>query len=489
MKAMKIWIVTTGSSDVQLNKNNKWTDLFRNVRSQVKRGFAPTEGTDQRFLAPARVMGTVYSQPQAKQYFGDLTFPLLHNFIGKIQNEAINQIILILTDQTAVFSPEEKRSQYSAYWQDTCTLQPILETYLKDKFPQAELKPLLLKPQLPTEGLDDWNYVLELVQGEFSKSEFDFPKESTIYVSHQAGTPAISSAVQFSSLAKFGERVEFLVSSERDSNLTRILDGSIYLRGIRFLEAKALLDRHDYSRVKELLASYLTPEIEKLLDAAIEWNFANFEEFIKKLENHPNFAEDVQERQGAENWWWTAYESAYLAVVRLKQGNTVEAMFHSFRAVEGLLRQWVDKFYSEEIKQTKHPRWKENERWNRNLHKYGEDLYLFLSIKKKIDKGRTPDIWIFGNQAFKKRNDLFHQLKGLQDKKAVFDSWRSPNEKQWRDDPDNKWKARVLNCLNFVSDETFEFLDKEDQRGKVASLMVKVDEKLKHAIAQSEHTP
>ena len=32
--------------------------------------------------------------------------------VGQIQNQDINQIILILTDQTAVFSPEERRSQH-----------------------------------------------------------------------------------------------------------------------------------------------------------------------------------------------------------------------------------------------------------------------------------------------------------------------------------------------------------------------------------------
>lgn len=487
---MKVWIITTGSSDVQLNTKDRWISLFRNVKSQVdERGFTPTEGIDNRFLAPARVLGTVYSQTKAKEYWDDLAFPLLNNFVGQIQNQDINQIILILTDQRAVFSPEERRSQQSPYWQDTCALEPILETYLHSKFPKAELKPLLLQPKLPNEGLDDWDSVLTLIQGKFSK--LTFPNESTIYVSHQAGTPAISSAVQFLSLTKFGQRVKFLVSSERDSNLTKVLDGgSTYLRGIRLQEAKILLERHDYSGVKELLAPYLKdePEVKILLDAAIQWNFAKFDEFAKKLLQHSdgNFSKEVQERTKEENWWWTAYESAYLGVVRLKQGNTVEAMFHSFRAVEGLLRKWVEHHHSDKIYHGNRGKViRVSDEQTFNLH--GQDLYRFLEFCYDISK--NDDIGIFGHHVFKKRNNLFHQLEGLQDKKAVFENWRSPNEKQWRDDAENKWKTRILKCLNFVSGETFEFLDKEDKNGKVANLMAIVHKKLESAIANYELTP
>lgn len=164
-------------------------------------------------------------------------------------------------------------------------------------------------------------------------------------------------------------------------------------------------------------------------------------------------------------------------------------MFHSFRAVEGLLRQWVNEFYADEINQTKHPRWEENERWDRNLNKFGQDLYWFLTLKKTVDrtkditKNTTPDIFIFGTQVFQKRNDLFHQLKGLQGKEEVFDNWRSQNEKQWRTDPEGEWKKRVLTCLNFIAKENLPN-DKEFKLLEEASLMVKVHQELEKAIAQ-----
>ncbi|NER26162.1 MAG: hypothetical protein F6J89_00425 [Symploca sp. SIO1C4] len=470
---MSIWIITTGNSDVQLNTKAHWQNLLRIAKRQLdNRGFTPTEGTDNRFLAHARAMGAVYSQPQAKEYWGDLAFPLLDNFIGQIQNEKIDQIILILTNQAAVFSPEERRSQHHPYWQDTCFLEPILTTYLKDKFPQAELKPLLLQPESSSEGLDDWNSVLTLIQGEFSK--LDFPKQSTIYVSHQAGTPAISSAVQFSSLAKFGERVNFLVSNERDSKLTRVLNSSTYLRGIRLQEAKALLERHDYSGVKALLSSSLNDEIKDLLDAAIQWNFAKFDEFAKAVEEAAEkyakdnewwqtLEEEVQAR--SNEWWWTAYESAYLGVVRLRQENTVEAMFHSFRAFEGLAIKNAErhgisgKFGRRAFKCLRHRKQAE---WNR--HPYIKTL---IELDTTGEKQR--------NDLLDKRNNLFHQLQGFQ-KNDLFKAW---------DSDESHWQEKVLGCLNFVSGETFKFLDREESDGTVASLMVRVHEKLDNAITQS----
>lgn len=515
---MNVWIITTGSSDVQLKTTDRWTKLFRDVRSQLgDRGFAPTEGIDKRFVAPARVMGTVYSQPHAQEYLGDLAFPLLDNFVGQIKNKVIDQIILILTEQTAVFSPSERRSQHSPYWQDTCTLEPILTTYLKGKFPQAKLKPLLLQPKSPTEGLDDWDSVLTVIQGEFSK--LDFPNESTIYVSHQAGTPAISSAVQFSSLARFGRRVKFLVSSERDPNFTKILDSSTYLRGIRLQEAKALLERHDYSGVKELLAPYLKPETKDLLDAAIQWNFAKFEDFaeamIEAAAKHSKDNEwwktiDSVVKARSKEWWWTADESAYLAVVRLEQENTVEAMFHSFRAVEGLLAKWVDEydgFEKQGRKITKQDKkiklshkivapW-DNTKKTDLVNAYGQGLYFAFEFFKDVDKNKDAefDIWTFGNYVFNIRNSLFHNLEGLKDKEAVFKAWKISSDddkerkdkieqKQKDDEMKQKWKDRVLGCLNFIAEPNPPFTSVEE-----ASLMFQVHKELEKAIAQYEHTP
>ncbi|MFP4413263.1 hypothetical protein [Coleofasciculus sp.] len=475
---MNIWIITIGNSDVQLWTKDHWTNLQRTVRGQLDdRGFTPTEGTDDRFLVPGRVMGTVYSQSQAQDYWDDLAFPLLDNFVGLLREEniEIDQIILILTDQETLFSRSQRRSTQSAYWQDTCTLEPIVATYLKHQLPQAQLKRLLLQPQSPTEGLDDWDSVLKLIQSELA--QLDFPDAATIYVSHQASTPAISSAVQFETLLRFGHRVQFLVTSERDKELTKILKGSTYLRGIRQQEAKTLLERYDYSGVKALLAPYLKTEVGILLDAAIQWNSAKFDDFAKKVLEYPDnqLRQAVQERTTADNWWWTGYEAAYLGVVRLEQGNTVEAFFHSFRAVEGLIRLFADAKYKDKIEFNKHgaPYIKFSNKNCFNL--YGRKLYEFLEYhycksSQPIDPEKDKDIWQFGEVTFDKRNQYFHQLFGLSEQ-DVFDAWDTDNRMDW--------EARVLGCLNFIAepDSPFTALD-------TASLMYLIQGKLEEAIAQ-----
>lgn len=497
---MSVWIITIGSSDVQLNTKAHWQNLFRTAKSQLgDRGFIPTDGTDNRFLAHARVMGTVYSQPPAKDYWGDLAFPLLDNCVGQIHHEVIEQIILMLTDQTAVFSPEEKRSQHCPYWQDTCSIEPLLTTYLKEKFPQAELKPLLLQPKSPTEGLDDWDSVLTLIQGEFSK--LDFPGESTIYVSHQAGTPAISSAVQFSSLAKFRERVKFLVSSERNVNLTKVLDSSTYLKGIRLQEANALLKHYDYEGIKDLLSPYwkkpatsLEEKISGLLEIAIQWNRAEFKEFGNLAKDK---IEGAKERIDEPWAWWIGYESAYLAVVRLEQENTVEALFHSFRAAEGLICEWAEWRYKKHIDYKKDketdlesplikrsiitelPDYLKKQFDNKDASKnqssvglYSFNLYELLRQSRKCEK--DPRINVVWKVAAKWRNKYFHQLLGLQ-AQTVFDAWDTQNRADW--------EARVLNCLNFIAEPKPLFTSLKE-----ASLMSQVHQKLKKALEQYELT-
>ncbi|MBF2029761.1 MAG: hypothetical protein IGS48_23900, partial [Oscillatoriales cyanobacterium C42_A2020_001] len=428
---------------------NVWSDWYQKIKGSLydidRRRFTPTRTVDDAgvpYRMAARVLGLVYEKLD-KSIIEQLEFPLLQQFQQKLKNKqvSISQIMVLISDQSRVFEEKERDSHYCPYWQDTCLLYPILADYLQQQFPAAEIMPLLLEPESATEGLDNWNEVLALVQRKIGALTVE---PETAYVSHQAGTPAISSAVQFASLAKFGDRVRFLVSNEYRPEQTGFVESSSYLRGIQIEQAKKLLERHDYSGVQALIGFHLKDEDSKvLLNAAIQWNFAKFEEFANEVEKLSS--QDLQSlvqtaKDRRKNWWWEAYEAAYLGVVRLKQGNTVEAMFHSFRAVEGLLKTWSDKCHPGELKKTKHPKWQKNERWDRNLNPYGQDLYWFLTAKKDVDKNtdikqnKTPDIFIFGSRIFDQRNELFHQLKGLKGEKEVFENWRSPNEPQWKQD-------------------------------------------------------
>lgn len=500
---MNIWIMTTGNSDVKLKIDDNWHTLFKKVRNQLHNcQFIPTKplntDDDEPFVVPGRAMGMIYGTQLTDEYYQDLLFPLLDTFKGKLLEKdetKPNKIILIMTNQETVFDDEDRKLERSPYWQDTCTLKPILELYFKKNFPEVKsIDYLELKPKSKNEGLDNWEQTLVLVQQEFSTLKFD--EDATIYVSHQAGTPAISSAVQFISLARFGKRVKFLVSNEYEKKPLDPIDSSEYLRGIKFQEAKALLKRHDYSGVKELLDSYLTPKIQILLDAAIQWNFAKFEDFGKKIKDEiksSSFQELIKEveKRTEENWWWTAYETAYLGVIRLEQENAVEAFFHSFRSVEGLISKWAESCFSDHVepnndspllkisildvfpnylgKKDQAERKAEFEK-KTTLILSGFPLYALLRADRPNWKQDCKDLTIFIEKISPRRNKLFHRLKGLQ-KDEVFQEWQVKNQ--------GEWEARILRYLNFVTKQEFSSLEE-------ASLMSKVHKELEKAIAQYE---
>lgn len=494
---MNIWIVTTGSSDVKLKTDENWGNLFRNARNQLyDRRFAPTRppntDDDEPFLVPARAMGIVYGTQLTGDYYQDLHFPLLDAFSAKLLEKGRttpDRIILILTNQEAVFNEEEDRKlDKSPYWQDTCTLKPIFEQYFQNKFPKVQkIDYLELKPQSKGEGLDNWDKSLLLVQQAIFSLDFD--KNATVYVSHQAGTPAISSAVQFVSLAKFGKKVKFLVSNEYEQKSADVIDSSSYLQGMQVQEAKALLDRYDYQGVERILKDYLQDvsdplllEIRDLLKMAVQWNCAKFEDFAK--------ARGDVAKDRLNQWWWMGYEAAYLGVIRLKQGNTVEALFHSFRAVEGLIKEWALDKYKPQIKYSNRNQpntayihdlnlpdglrhWfnsHKNRDYN-NVGLFGKALFTLLEAShSETEWKQNLDIQIVAGNTIGERNSTFHSLRGLT-KEDVFKAWDTEIPEQW--------EARVLGCLNFVSKQKFVSL-------KSASLMAKVHDELVNTIAHYE---
>ncbi|MDB9307203.1 hypothetical protein PN471_00700 [Aphanizomenon sp. CS-733/32] len=466
---MSIWIVTTGNSDVILKHDQTWSMLYEQALDKLECWeFASANkidiyDQDAGYTLPARVLGIVY-QNQLDDYFDDLSFPLLDGFTEYLksknddENLSVDKIILILTNQENVFDSEIEDAK-CPYWQDTCTLKPILEKYFEQKFPKfkGEIEYLELKPNSPDEGLDNWDKCLILVNRLFQRNITNInnkkekkkdDKQNKVFVSHQAGTPAISSAVQFASLAKFEKQVEFLVSNEYQKEKVIPISSSNYLKGLKLQEAKELLDRYDYDGVGKIFTELwknqsLTEQEEKikeLLAMAIYWNSANFDDFAKA---RSAINEDAKKR--TQEWWWTSYEAGYLAVIRLRQGNYVEALFHSFRAVEGLLR-YMDK--------------------NKYEHKGIHDLVEIVLLDWKL----SDDIKMFKNFASRERNNLFHNLRGLK-QDEVFQSWNTKNYSDWQN--------RVRGCLNFVTKQQFDSLEK-------ASLMSSLHEELKVEINSYE---
>jgi hypothetical protein len=488
---MNVWLVTLGSSDVQIKDADVWGDWYQEIKRSIhgidRKAFTPTRTHDDEgvpYRMAARVLGMAYEKLGSK-VTEQLKFPLLEQFQQQLLNEvaAIDQIVVLTSDQTAVFNDDNRASYRCPYWQDTGLLYPIVAAYLQTQFPAAQISPLALSPAASEQGLDDWDAVLKLVRHQIASLNLEPEK---VYVSHQAGTPAISSAVQFASLAKFGDRVEFLVSSEYRPDRTRMIDSSAYLGALRLQEAKALLDRYDYAGVERLLGNYLDPKqpqqkrMKILLEAAIEWNHAEFHKFKNKLIKSEMIPKD------AFPWWRSGYESAYLAWVRLQQENTVEALFHSFRGLEGTILAWAKHTvnahlqehpkYGIQLKEsivTLFPKYKAalSDPNQKKLDKYGniglfgDPLYELLR-QAKPDWKENGSIQIVWEEAKDQRNSAFHTIEGLQ-KEEVFRAWNTENAEDWA--------KRILSCLNFVTDQTFTSL-------AAASLMTQLHEDLKSAI-------
>jgi hypothetical protein len=156
----------------------------------------------------------------------------------------------------------------------------------------------------------------------------------------------------------------------------------------------------------------------------------------------------------------------------LKQENTVEAMFHSFRAVEGLLSMWLDEFHfdkkeGKKIKLSSDFTLPSGNK-TRSLNAFGQGLYFALVVFKGVDANLDADIWNFGNKVFDKRNELFHKLEGLQDRNSVFKAWEIFN------DSEEEWETRVLNCLNFISQEEFKSIEESSLMSQVYKDLEKV---------------
>lgn len=267
---MSTWIITTGNSDVQLKTDDNWNTLYGEVKQQpplLHCDFAainPDEFTDL-YPVPARVLGLVYKDKiEIDKYFKDLSFPLLDNFFEYFHRHKLEYpktIIVLITDQESIFTvPEQYDYSDSPYWRDTCELESILEKYIKMKFQQENIyyEKLIFKRLEPNTnqiyqnqrsyGLDNWNETLNVVNNVFQKllNEITLNQSEIVYVSHQAGTPAISSAVQFASLGKF-QQVQFLVSNPYINEdfkplfESQIIPSSNYWRGIQIQKAKQLI--------------------------------------------------------------------------------------------------------------------------------------------------------------------------------------------------------------------------------------------------------
>jgi hypothetical protein len=280
---MSIWIVTIGNRDVILKHEDNWGDLRYEASDKIEcSDFGTAERIDPDdqdvgYTVPARVLGVVYEDKE-KYYEEDLKFPLLDTYQQHFttNNITIDEIIVLLTDQAKIFSTDEQRiHQRSPYWKDTCTLAPLLKWYFQNSEFNCTPEFQYFIPDGDAAGIDNWDATLSLVETALTEINIDVNQE--VYVSHQAGTPAASSAVQFVSIGKF-KKVKFLVANEyfdaedfEIKSKSQIVDSSRYQRSLQIQKAKQLILKGLPAAAKELLIGIVDDQVMKEINEIVDF--------------------------------------------------------------------------------------------------------------------------------------------------------------------------------------------------------------------------
>ena len=407
--------------------------------------------------------------------------------IGKLLSEQANQIdrlYLIGTDQRSTVPQRDKDTIYSC---------ELIKAWVNKNHQKISTT---IVP-LGSDGINPSNFeaTFEWWQNTWRK-EIAPPQNAEIWLGLKGGVGQTSESGRISGLSLYTDRIKFFEfhQNERNNQAGRPSDytgpflGTNYLWDRTQQQALGLLDRYDYAGVEELLKPYFQTKklgaVPKLLQAGIAWNRGEFDSFLRSAK-----ATDVLDnyKQQNQNWWWMAYEQAYLAVIRLKQNNTAEAMLHSFRAVEGGLLEWGKATFPDDIKDVqngfpqvlnsilnKHQTLKsvfDNARGN-YLHAQWRGSLRREILETVVANARQVSFQYFwSDDCQNKRNELSHRLGGISEQE-VWSAWGADIQDR------SQWESRILACLNILSGQSFKTLDR-------ASLFAKVHDRIRRSIEES----
>ncbi|WP_430014567.1 hypothetical protein ACQY1Y_11015 [Microcystis ichthyoblabe FBCC-A1114] len=444
---MTTWIITTGNSDIQLNTDANWMrgqKFFTTARE--KEPLCHCQGTGQDFIEPkkekntnffpvaARVLGLVYKDHE--HCYSDLVFPLLDVLIQAFQDQEFpDRVYIILTDQEKLFKTSDIKNSPCPFWQDTCTLKPLFEWYFQTKL---KLKPdfITLQPsdkdKDKDKGLDHWDQVLTLVTEELTKIQQD----DVFYISHQASTPAISSAVQFFSIGYFSN-VNFLILNryyEENEIKTspEIIPSSSYWKQLQIQKAKklitdgfpgsalALLKEVGYDnseKIKEL-ESYIDLFNMKTIDTGDEFEPTQAIKRVRKTLDlieyflkQENYLQAIILLSAAQETFLKASISLYLQ-----------------KHIPGGFKEWNEKGLSLNLKETKIQEViKQLQLSNQRNYKFQSPHELFPLLKEftKIGDDNDWELLIWSSKRdreheFDRRNQLMHNLRGVKKEEVIL---------------------------------------------------------------------
>jgi hypothetical protein len=323
-----------------------------------------------------------------------------------------------------------------------------------------------------------------------------------IWLCIKGGVGQTSEAGRISGLSRYGDRIQFFeFKQRRDKNIQGIpsdytgpFSGTSYLWDRARQQALKLWDRYDYAGIYDILKPYFQQDTKGFsalptqVKAGIAWNQGQFDTFLKLAKGS---LPPAAQQQGTQ-YWWVAYEQAQLAVVRLQQQNTTEAMLSSFRAIEGLLWLWAQETFPRDViiqpdqypllKQSITQRYPQlNSLFDPNS-KFPDTVALQSKALRSLLEAAipvtatSPDFKEFWDTARTKRNTYSHRLGGLT-QQEVFNAWGVDMKQQ------AQWEQRLLNCLNMITDQSFKTLEK-------ASLFCTIHQQVKTTISHySPPTP
>ncbi|MEA5421098.1 hypothetical protein VB712_17875 [Spirulina sp. CCNP1310] len=298
---------------------------------------------------------------------------------------------------------------------------------------------------------------LEIVKAQLKRGDF-------IEFNASSGTPAMKAALsmlQAAGYATQGRVWQVRNPKEMQPGQERVYETDVTVLRQEFDRQKLrqLVEEYNYSGALDLVEQsdlLIDESAIALLKAGKIWNQGQFDAFYEKAK----FKLDNAQKNQTKTYWWQAYEQGYTAVVRLKQGNSTEAMLHSFRAVEGLLYQWVLEHFSQHLQNEKKAsdyklvKISISQKYPSLRDDFdGEDekklnRWMMIKIFKAFDTTacNNPDFqgWCNANDD---RNELSHHLGGISEQE-LYGAWRVKNAEQW--------EARLLACLNLLTEQKFD---------------------------------
>ena len=486
---MTTWIITTGNSDIQLNTNANWMRgerLFEKAKNNKPLCNCQGEGKDfanlkrendtKCFPVAARVLGLVYQGHE--HCYSDLVFPLLDGLIKEFQDQEFpDRVYIILTDQEKLFETSDIKNSPCPFWQDTCTLKPLFEWYFQTKL---KLKPdfITLQPSVNNRGLDHWDQVLTLVTEELTKIQQD----DVFYISHQASTPAISSAVQFVSIGYFSN-VKFLIVNryyEENEIITihEIIPSSSYWKQLQIQKAKklitdgfpgsalALLKEVEYNnseKIKEL-ESYIDLFNMKTIDTGDEFEPTQAIERVRKtLDLIEYFLKQENYLQGI-TLLNAAQETFLKASISLYLQKHIPRGFKEWNE-KGLLLNSKETKIQEVIKQLQLS--------NQRNYKFQSPHELF-PLLKEFRKPRDDNYWqllIWSSirdreHEFDRRNQLMHNLRGVKKEEMILYLTDPEELRKYLED-----KVSYCNSQRINLDQSVDEVYRNEIKGKFISAL------------------